>query len=173
MNLLRLTSLFLILLGACSSPQEEGKITNPKEKPEVFKTMAKVVTKGLPKGFLQRDYTISEDGKIAYTTLQLPSRKRSFIIQIDLKKKLPILVPFSGQYNDLEPMLVPGDKMLLFASDRPLFEGDITKDFNLWMVSVDGLKTGTPQPFDTLINTAYDEYYPSMSRDGSLYFTAI
>ncbi|MEQ9261568.1 MAG: hypothetical protein RLP14_00255 [Owenweeksia sp.] len=161
------------LLTACSTPDKEPVKAGKKQEPQAFETMAKVVTKGLPKGFLQRDYTLSADGKIAYTTIQLPNRKRSFIIQIDLNKKLPVLASFSGTYNDLEPMLVPGDTILLFASDRPLFEGDTTRDYNIWQVSVNGLKTGNPEPLDTLVNTRYDEFYPSMSRDGELYFTAI
>ncbi len=175
MKFYHLLAIFLVLAIACSSPQNPEKVKTEREKAEKkpFLSMAKLVTRGLPKGFLQRDYTINNDGKVAYTTIQLPSGKRSFIIMIDLVKKLPVLAPFSGKYNDMEPMLVPGDEILLFASNRPLYEGDTTRDYNIWQVSVNGMEAGEPTPLDTVINTEYDEFYPSMSRKGELYFTAI
>ena len=173
MKLLSITCFLALLMGACSSPADQQEKETHEKPLKPFSSMERLVTRGLPKGFIQRDYTLSQDGKVAYTTIQLPSGKRSFIVQVDLANRLPVLASFSGKFNDLEPMFAPGDSVLLFASDRPLFKGDTTRDYNLWKVSVNGLKVGDPQPFDTIINTEWDEYYPSMSRDGSLYFTAI
>lgn len=135
--------------------------------------LARKITPGIPKGFLQRDYTIDSAKHFAYTTILLPNGKRSFILEIDLKQGKSTLVPFSGTYKDLEPMLSPDNSKLLFVSNRPLYAGDTTLDFNLWF----SLRTKTgwsePQAFDSVINTHEDEYYPSMNAKGDLYFTAL
>src|SRR5690606_10001186 len=105
-----------------------------REQKEAGSKLKKLITRGIPKGFLQRDYTISRDGRTAFTTIQLPNRSRSFILRVDSETGVPVLASFSGRYNDREPMLAPGDSMLLFVSDRPTTPDDSTRDFNIWRI---------------------------------------
>jgi len=127
-------------------------------------------------GMYERDMAIAPDGnEIIYT-------------QGDYKQLLRCLVSvrktgntwgagqilhFSGVYQDLEPFISPDGRTLFFASTRPV-DGDTARtDYNLWKSErVDGVWSN-PQPLDTLINSPTDEYYPSVSRNGNLYFTAV
>jgi Tol biopolymer transport system component len=83
-----------------------------------------------------------------------------------------VVASFSGEFKDLEPMFTPDGKRLFFASNRPLFENDKSTDYNIWYV--DRIKNGwsVPVALDTIINTEKDEFYPSLTSTGTLYFTA-
>jgi hypothetical protein len=167
----------LVVFSALVSCMEE-KEGNVKKQETPMQTrqtqlLAQKITPGIPKGFVQRDYCMDTTKQFAYTTIMLPNAKRSFVLEIDLAARKASLLPFSGVYKDLEPMLSPDNKKLLFASNRPLYEGDSTNDFNLWYAEKTEQGWGAAKAFDTVINTEGDEFYPSMSRSGDLYFTAV
>lgn len=174
MKQLSLCFLVLMSLISCVEAGEE-----PREKQQLSaqnkstQLLAQKITPGIPKGFIQRDYCMDAGKYFAYTTIMLPNGRRSFLLEIDLKAGKASLLPFSGVYKDLEPMLSPDDQKLMFASNRPLFEGDSTRDFNLWYVERTEEGWSTAIPFDSTINTPADEFYPSMNNKGDLYFTAI
>ncbi len=171
-----LYGLFLFfLLTACKREEKaelkkEGKAGVSQKK----QGLAQRLSPGIPKGFLQRDYCVDSSGAFAYTTIQLPNLKRSFLVEVDIKNQRSVLLPFSGSvYKDLEPMLSPDGSKLLFASNRPLYEGDSTGDYNLWFVERREREWGKPAAFDSMINTEADEFYPCMNNAGDLYFTAV
>lgn len=87
----------------------------------------------------------------------------------------PEIAPFSGQYTDLEPAFDPRGGQLLFASRRPLPGEGEAGDANLWRVSYTrdehGITWGEPVDLAGL-NDDGDEYYPSVSVEGELVFTA-
>ncbi|MEO9853050.1 MAG: hypothetical protein ABJH72_21865 [Reichenbachiella sp.] len=125
--------------------------------------------------YKERDMTITVDGNhLLYSVHSYDNAHRMIV---EMKKNGSIwsdaeVSSFSGKYKDLEPMFAPSGKRLYFASDRPLFETDDTNDYNIWYV--DKVKEGwsEPIPLDSLINTDGDEFYPSVSNKGTLYFTA-
>lgn len=165
--------LCLGMLTACTPGAEKSSKNRGNASPQTLEGVQKVLTKGIPNGFVQRDYVMGRNGKKAYTTFQLPDGSRSFIIEINNESQIPVFVPFTKKYGDLEPMLAPDDQFLLFASNRPLAEGDTSSDYNLWYIDLKAGKEASPQAFDTIINTGMDEYYPSMNSRGDLYFTAV
>jgi WD40-like Beta Propeller Repeat len=86
----------------------------------------------------------------------------------------PEIAPFSGVYGDLEPVFSIGGDTLFFVSNRPLRNGDPIKDYDIWMVKRDMANWyhwGEPIRMDTVINSEKDEFYPSIARNGNLYFT--
>jgi hypothetical protein len=115
----------------------------------------------------------------------------------------PEVAPFSGKYNDLEPAFSYDGNTMFFASNRPVgvpaeagpirAEGagaaagttraetaageravaPAKKDYDIWMVKRRGEKWGQPVRLDTVINTEKDEFYPSVARNGNLYFTRV
>lgn len=84
----------------------------------------------------------------------------------------PEAARFSGEYNDLEPAFSPDGKKLFFVSKRPLDKNDTTDDWNIWFVEKASTGWSDPYPLDTIINSEGDEYYPSMAKNGNLYFTS-
>jgi len=123
----------------------------------------------------ERDIAISSRGdEIIYT---LGNYKQTFRSLISIKKdgdnwgKKQIL-PFSGKYNDIEPFLSVDGEQLYFASTRPMNSDSTRTDYNIWMATRTETSWAEPVPLDTLINTSKDEFYPAVSSNGNLYFTA-
>jgi Tol biopolymer transport system component len=94
----------------------------------------------------------------------------------------PKLVPFSGQYRDLEPAFAPSGKYLIFASNRPtrpdeteldghyngqIFPGD---GGNLWRVELTRKGWSKPTILPPIVNSNSSVFTPSIAADGSLYF---
>lgn len=125
--------------------------------------------------FNERDFTMSSSGDEFYYTVQHPRTGYSVIMQCIRKNgawNQPEVVSFSGTYKDLEPFLSTDDQTIYFSSNRPIVEGELKKDFDLWYVkrNVDGW--GEPIHLGPIINSDKDEFYPAVSRNGNIYFTS-
>lgn len=123
----------------------------------------------------ERDFAISPDGNEIYYTISTP---KSTFQTIVVCKKLrsgkwsqPEIAPFAGAFSDLEPAFSADGKTLFFASNRPL-SGSEPKDFDIWKVARDGNNWGKPINLGSTVNTEADEFYPSITKSGNLYFTA-
>lgn len=126
-------------------------------------------------GYKERDMTISANG--GYLLYSMHSYQDDQRMIVEMKKVgkewgEPVVVTFSGTYKDIEPMFSPDGRRLYFASDRPMYEGDTVSDYNIWYVDRTPQGWETPVVLDSLINTSGDEFYPSISKAGTLYFTA-
>jgi Tol biopolymer transport system component len=122
----------------------------------------------------ERDMALAPDGKTMYFTIQLPSGFQSIAFcKKDKKGKwtTPEVAPFSGMYSDLEPAFSPDGKKLFFASNRPI-TGTNHKDFDIWYIEKNGEKWSEPVNAGNSVNTSSNEFYPSVSQKGDLYFTA-
>jgi hypothetical protein len=122
-----------------------------------------------------RDFTVFD--KQAYFSSQSTNGKLSSIIQVEkIKGKWvkPKLVSFSGQHHDIEPFLSADGLRLYFSSNRPVNEEDTTIDYDIWYVSRLSLNDGWSQAINLgdTINTQGNEFYPSVSGNNNLYFTA-
>ena len=124
-----------------------------------------------------RDITINHAYNDIYFTVQSPMGKLSVIMNIKKKDNnwtTPNIVSFSGSYNDLEPFLSPDGLQLFYASNRPILLTDSElKDYDIWLVERKSLSSPWSDPIrlsDT-INTKANQFYPSVSQSGNLYFT--
>ncbi|MBC8375294.1 MAG: PD40 domain-containing protein [FCB group bacterium] len=123
-----------------------------------------------------RDLTLSKDE--AYFTAQSPMGEISAIMvsrKIRNKWRKPEIASFSGSFADLEPFLSVDGKRLYYASNRPLTSDSTTvKDYDLWMVQRDDSKSKWSNPINlgAPVNTGHNEFYPSLTQDGNLYFTS-
>jgi Tol biopolymer transport system component len=125
--------------------------------------------------FKERDLTVSPDGKeIFFTTGDAKNSFHAilFVQETEEGWTEPAVAPFSGRWNDLEPMFSPDGMRLYFSSKRPLDAGGSEKDWDIWFVDRtengwgEAINPGLP------VNTESDEYYPSVTRDGTLYLTS-
>jgi hypothetical protein len=126
-------------------------------------------------GMRERDFALSPDGTEIFYTLQSPLAISQTIVYS--KKDItgswsePQTAPFSGHYSDLEPVFSMDGQKLFFSSNRPL-SGNAVKDFDIWIVEKKDGEWKTPYNLGTPVNTTADEYYPAITNNGNLYFTA-
>ncbi|MEN8247636.1 MAG: hypothetical protein ABFS32_01785 [Bacteroidota bacterium] len=125
-----------------------------------------------------RDIAISPDGNELYFTAQSTRQDFSAIListkQVEGWNK-PKVASFSGKYRDLEPFLSHDGLLMYFASNRPVPGRENEKpNFDIWKVERATLtsKWSTPENLGTSINSELNEYYPSITKSGNLYFTA-
>lgn len=122
-----------------------------------------------------RDLTLSPDGNTLLTTRLLPRNRRGVILvshkQGDDWSPLAI-APFSGRHSDIEPMFSPDGSRVWFSSTRPR-AGD-RQDWDIWFVTFDDSSGtfGEPVNAGEPVNTSGNEFYPSVSRSGVIYFTS-
>ncbi|HMS66747.1 MAG TPA: exo-alpha-sialidase [Saprospiraceae bacterium] len=145
---------------------------NPNTPP---KTVELIKASGINSGQYERDFALSPKGDELFYTLQSPGGKFQTIIhRIKEENGLwsePQLASFAGHFSDLEPTFAPDGKRLYFVSNRPT-SGKEIKDFDIWYVEkADGIWKN-PINLGAPINTAADEFYPSITNSGNIYFTA-
>jgi Tol biopolymer transport system component len=126
-------------------------------------------------GLGERDFALSPDGKEIFYTLQSPQGIFQTILYMKKDAKgnwsKPEVAPFAGKYSDLEPAFTMDGNKLFFASNRPV-NGNEIKDFDIWVVEKENGKWGDPKNIGLPVNTEADEFYPSVTKSGNLYFTA-
>ncbi len=154
--------LFIILLTQVVFAQEPEIFL-----PELFNNLPNV-----------RDLSINQNGDELYFTVESYGKEYSFIA---FSKKIkgewtsPEAVSFSGQHKDLEPFLSPDGLKLFFASNRRnSISSEIKKDMDIWYVTRNTLvdNWSRPKSVGSIINTSTDEFYPSVTSKGDLFFTA-
>lgn len=127
-------------------------------------------------GLKERDASLAPDeGCFAFT---LPGAGVAVIVLVERTEERwsrPKIAPFSGTFPDIEPAFDPRGERLWFASQRPVQKDGPVADWNLWFVPYErssmGLQWGEPQPVAE-VNESGHEFYPSVSLDGELAFTA-
>jgi Tol biopolymer transport system component len=171
---------FLLLAAGCGGPCDEttpfaelggpylGQ-TPPGEEAQLF--APGIISTGMH----TRDVAVTPDGKELYFSVSLPNFEHSAILgtrEVDGRWTRPEVVSFSGRYKDLEPALSPDGQRLYFMSHRPT-EGDgpEREDTDIWVVDRTGEWWGEPYPLPAAINSDLSEYFPSVTSDGTIYFT--
>jgi len=82
----------------------------------------------------------------------------------------PRVAPFSGQYSNADPFITPDGKRLFFISIRPV-TGKQQQDLDIWFVEQTS-NGGWSEPKNpgAPVNSDGAEWYPTMTKDGTLYF---
>ena len=126
-------------------------------------------------GVFTRDVAMLPDGSELYFSVIVGRYAHSAIAmvrRVDGQWSAPEMAPFSGnpEHHDLEPGMAPDGSRLLFLSDRPASPG-AEPNQDLWAVDREGDSWGEPYHLGPAVNTADNEFYPSLTNDGTLYFT--
>jgi Tol biopolymer transport system component len=82
------------------------------------------------------------------------------------------VAPFSGVHRDVDPFVSPDGERLYFSSSRPTAAADTTPDFNTWYVRKEGSGWSEPIVLPEPLNTASQEAFVSVDREGTLYFAS-
>jgi len=83
----------------------------------------------------ERDLAISPGGdQLIYTLGDYKQNRRSLIVLNKEKGnwKAGEILNISGEYQDIEPFYSNNGDRLYFASNRPIFDDDTRKDYNIW-----------------------------------------
>lgn len=126
-------------------------------------------------GMFTRDMAISPDGKEIYFCVSIGSYTFSTILcskEVNGVWLPPEIVSFSGGPGvmDFEPAFSADGSRLYFLSTRP--DGDEpVGDQDIWYVDRIADGWGLPKNLGEPINTDGGEFFPSLTSDGSLYFT--
>ena len=81
-------------------------------------------------------------------------------------------IPKLLKYQDIEPFYSNNGNRLYFSSNRPIYNDKTRADYNIWYSDRINGNWTEPVALDSIINTRSDEFFPSLSNKGSLFFTA-
>jgi Tol biopolymer transport system component len=92
----------------------------------------------------------------------------------------PVAAPFSGRWNDLESVIAPSGRYLIFASDRPApgaatplvarYYGKDQVGGALWRVPVEKGRLGPPRLLPPSVNQGSSNWTPAIASNDDLYF---
>lgn len=132
----------------------------------------------LKKHINTRDLALSQNQDEVYFTIQNTNEEVSVIAFSKKENKKwtePKLINFTHKYRDIEPFLSSDRLKLYFSSNRPLHDSiSKPKDYDIWYVERTNLKSdwSTPKNLGSPVNTSNNEFYPSLAKNGNLYFTS-
>ena len=139
-------------------------------------TLVQVLEPGIiSTGYNERDLALSPDGTEMFYTLLAPRFVFSVLVhsrKINGQWTTPEVALFSGEYADMEPAFSPDGQKLYFVSRRPVQAEEVKQDFDIWYVTKKNGTWSAPQHTGPELNSTADEFYPSVTQDGSIYFTA-
>lgn len=131
-------------------------------------------------GVISRRYgemnaAFSPDGTELYVTLKDAADRSSTILVtrlVDGRWQPPRVAPFSGRYDDVDPMFSPDGTRLYFSSYRPRQPGaPPASDADIWYVERRDGAFGEAIHVGAPVSTPHDDFYPSLTRDGTLYYS--
>jgi hypothetical protein len=124
-------------------------------------------------GLFTRDIAWTPDGKELYYSVSVFGFDLIFHSRlVDGAWTEPAPAPFArdAHFMSYEPHVTPDGKRLLFLSDRPHVEGG-ERNQDIWAVDRTAQGWGAPHVLAGTISTGDAEFFPSTTRDGTLYFT--
>ena len=158
--------------GTSAFPELRGPYLGQKPpgmEPEVF--APGIVSTGLA----TRDVAMTPDGEELYFSVTVGGRTMIMVSRTeDGVWREPEVAPFSGRYLDIEPTISPDGQRFYFLSTRPQpgqeeKSGWVYQD--IWVRDRQGDRWGEPYNLGPPVNSELPEYYPSVTTDGSMYFT--
>ena len=126
-------------------------------------------------GVYERDLAMTPDGDELYYCAVLGSYDFAAIRVTGGEEGQwtePRVASFSGRWEDIEPAISPDGALFLFASFRPRqLDTERREDSDIWMIERTEEGWGEPYNPGPPINTEGSEFFPSITADGTLYFT--
>lgn len=118
--------------------------------------------------------TFSRDGQSVYFSRYVQSRLGVMMVSHyrDGMWSKPEVLPFSGTYEDYDPALSADGNRLYFCSNRPV-PGQERRQFDIYVSERDEQgRWGEAKNLGAPVNTEMNEFYPSVSNDGTIIFSS-
>ena len=160
-------SLFLVAASAQSDPKSAPySASEPLPQPTVFGTGI------ISTGEYDTHPAFTPDGRTLYFLRSTPNFNHWTILVtrfLQGRWTTPEVAPFSGQYSDADPFITPDGSRLYFISNRPV-PGKAKPDLDIWVVNKTDNGWSEPQNPGSPINSPGNEWYPTLSTNGTIYF---
>ncbi|MFN7949882.1 MAG: hypothetical protein U0Z53_31325 [Blastocatellia bacterium] len=84
----------------------------------------------------------------------------------------PEVAPFSGRYSDADPFITADGGQLYFISARPAPNAapGAARNLDIWVMDKTATGWSEPRNLGAPVNSAGAEWYPTLTRDGTIYF---
>src|SRR5262249_25511828 len=119
----------------------------------------------------------SPDGSTFYFVKSTPDANFWTIVFsrfADGKWSAPQVAPFSGQYSDADEFITADGQRMFFISRRPVspeISPTAPGKLDIWVVDkTDAGDWGEPKNLGRPVNSEGSEFFPTLTRDGTLYF---
>jgi Tol biopolymer transport system component len=121
----------------------------------------------------ERDVAMMPDGSELYFTVTNGIHGTIVVVRrLNDVWSTPEVAPFSGSWSDYEPAISPDGRRFFFASQRPSEPGGTEPgDSDIWVMERTGSGWSEPRNLGAPVNSEDNEYFPSLTRDGTIYFT--
>ncbi len=143
----------------------------PGNEPELF--APGIVNTGMP----TRDITFSPDGKEVFVGVNIGNFSYSTILHCKYENgalSTPEVAFFAKDpnYSFLEPYFSPVGEKLFFVTNKGNTFTEASKfETDIWVTEKVNGKWNMPTKLDTTINSTSPEFFPSVAKNGNLYFT--
>ena len=164
-----------IALTACASGSDVPRPIGPPYTPDRLLSLPRPFEVGtISTDADEYGPTFSPDGRTLYLVKRIERGKVEFIYSSQFSRgkwSAPRVTGFSGQWFDKEPFVTPDGKQIFFSSNRPLVRGAPIRDMDIWTVTKKFRGWRDPVRVD-LVNSDSTDSYPTVTRDGTLYFAS-
>jgi hypothetical protein len=125
-------------------------------------------------GDMELNAAFTPDSQTLYFTKRTPKFQLWTILISSLRQghwSTPQVAEFSGRSGDFDPFISPDGSKLFFSSNRT-GPSKAKNDFDIWVVEKTRSGWSEPTNLGLQVNTEKQEYYPSVSRNRTLYFSS-
>ncbi len=153
---------FPVLKGAYLGQKPPGKT------PEIF--APGIVSTNKP----EFNAAFSLDGKELFFSVNEPSGRETMMFMKCENNQWapPRSAPFVSPQNDCDPFFSHDGRRLYFISTRPEKNDKESKDWDIWYVERTATGWSEPRNIGPPVNSPQDEYYVSLTREGTIYFAS-
>jgi len=122
----------------------------------------------------QLNAVFSPDGREFYFTQRTPEGSEIVVMRVEGSDwSGPEPASFTGGLRDVDHFMTRDGERMFFCSCRPVGPGlEAREDADIWVVSRHEDGWGTPEHLGDAVNTDGDDYYPTLTDDGTLYFSS-
>jgi len=176
-----LIALALMASPGCSTSENDRRSSGGTNGPYLGETPPGLTPRVFAPGLVstgadELNSIFSPDGTEFVFSIKTPDRSHHTVLGMNRRDESwtpPRVLSFSGRFSDADPAYGPGGDSLYFISRRPISKGDAAKeDWDIWVVERSEDGWGEPTHLDEPVNTDKLEVYPSLTRDGVLYFSS-
>ena len=175
------SALIAVLAGvllSCSAEQPGGHLDGPYLGQEPPGGIPQLFAPGVVStGMFTRDMAINEQGTEIYFCVAVGNYAVTTILSTRLQDgkwsapEVMSQMDRPGSMN-LEPCLSPDGQSFFFFSDRPdSAAGEAEGEEDIWVMKREGEAWGPPRNLGPPVNSDAPEFFPSVTNDGTLYFT--
>ncbi len=115
----------------------------------------------------------SPDGEYFFYSVNEAGRETMLFMKRENDRwSTPQIAPFVSTSDDCDPYFSNDGKRLYFISTRPKKKNPTSKDWDIYFVERRDPGWSEPENIGTPVNSNHDEYYISLTGEGTIYFAS-